>query len=90
MNRNLYKKAKRKGFKNTHYLYKNYRHANHFGMISTIHIFGRDLKWNPHTHALVPELIFDPDKTKLRLFIILILKNLETHSCLSCYVLLKR
>ena len=31
---------------------------NEFGMIATIHTFGRDLKWNPHIHCLVPELVY--------------------------------
>lgn len=68
VNRNLYRKAKRKGLKNTYYLYKNYRHSIHFGMITTLHTFGRDLKWNPHIHALVPELIYDPDKDEIKTF----------------------
>lgn len=68
VNHNLYRKAKRKGIKNTHYLYKNYRHSIHFGMITTLHTFGRDLKWNPHIHALVPELIYDPDKDEIKTF----------------------
>ena len=25
----------------------------HYGLISVIHTFGRDLKWNPHVHAIV-------------------------------------
>ena len=25
----------------------------HYGLITVIHIFGRDLKWNPHIHAIV-------------------------------------
>ena len=25
----------------------------HYGLISVIHTFGRDLKWNPHIHAIV-------------------------------------
>ena len=25
----------------------------HYGLISIIHTFGRDLKWNPHIHAIV-------------------------------------
>lgn len=68
VNNNLYKKAKRRGLKNTRYLYRNYRHSSHFGMISTIHTFGRDLKWNPHIHALVPELIYNPDKDMVKTF----------------------
>lgn len=65
VNNSLYKKLKKKGLKNTHYLYKNYRHIRHFGMIATLHTFGRDLKWNPHIHALVPEMIYSSDKDKL-------------------------
>ena len=36
-------------------------------MIATIHTFGRDLKWNPHIHCLIPELIYsfkNQDKIK--------------------------
>ena len=33
-------------------------------MISTLHTFGRDLKWNPHIHALVPELLYNPKTDK--------------------------
>jgi len=29
-----------------------------FGMISTLHTFGRDLKWNPHIHMMVTEKAF--------------------------------
>lgn len=68
VNRSLYKKAKRKKLKNTHYLYKNYRQSNHFGMIATLHTFGRDLKWNPHIHTLVPELIFNPRNQTIKAF----------------------
>lgn len=68
VNRKLFKKAKRKKLKNTHYLYKNYRHALQFGMISTLHTFGRDLKFNPHIHSLVPEMIYNPDKDELKSF----------------------
>lgn len=68
VNHKLYKKAKRDKRKNTHYLYKNYRHAQQFGMISTLHTFGRDLKWNPHIHALVPEIIYNPDKDEIKQF----------------------
>lgn len=67
VNNSLFKKLKRKGIKeNTYYLYKNYRHTNHFGMIATLHTFGRDLKWNPHIHALVPELIYSQDKDSIK------------------------
>lgn len=36
---------------------KNYK----FGFISTLHTFGRDLKFNPHLHVLVAECIIDKD-----------------------------
>lgn len=39
-----------------------------FGMVATLHTFGRDLKWNPHIHALVPERIYDPVKDKIKNF----------------------
>lgn len=68
VNHNLFRKMKRKGFKNTHYLFKDYRHAKQFGMISTLHTFGRDLKFNPHIHALVPKMIYLPDKDSLKTF----------------------
>lgn len=29
------------------------------GIISVIHTYGRDLKWNPHIHALVAERVYD-------------------------------
>jgi len=29
------------------------------GLVSIIHTFGRDLKWNPHIHVLVAEKVFD-------------------------------
>lgn len=35
-------------------------------MIATLHTFGRDLKWSPHIHALVPELIYNPDKNEIK------------------------
>ena len=50
------------------YLLRNNRHINEFGMISCLHTFGRDLKWNPHIHALVPELIYNPDKDTVTSF----------------------
>lgn len=63
-NSSLFNKIrKKKGIvknpKDNYYLFRNYKHLNHFGMISTLHTFGRDLKWNPHIHALVPELIYN-------------------------------
>ena len=68
MNNSLYKKNKKLNHKNTRYLYKNYKAAKHFGMIATLHTFGRDLKWNPHIHCLVPEMIYDPITDTLKKF----------------------
>ena len=53
---------------NSFYLYKNYKDTWDFGMIASLHTFGRDLKWNPHIHALVPELAFHPIKDKIKSF----------------------
>ena len=41
---------------------------NEFGMIATIHTFGRDLKWNPHIHCLISELIYSFKKDKIKTF----------------------
>lgn len=46
-NRNKYDKKKRRKQKDL--LWQT-------GMISVVHTFGRDLKYNPHIHALVPEI----------------------------------
>lgn len=32
-----------------------------FGFISTLHTFGRDMKFNPHIHALIAEVVIDKD-----------------------------
>lgn len=32
-----------------------------FGFISTLHTFGRDLKFNPHLHVLIAECVIDKD-----------------------------
>lgn len=69
-NENIYRKEKRKhgktgkirNDKDNRYLYRNFKDQKIFGMIATLHTFGRDLKWNPHIHALIPELIYDPKK----------------------------
>ena len=37
-------------------------------MIATIHTFGRDLKWNPHIHCLISELIYSFKKDKIKTF----------------------
>ena len=62
------KTGKHRNDKDNYYLYRNFKEANVFGMIASIHTFGRDLKWNPHIHALVPELIYDPVKDVVRNF----------------------
>ena len=56
VNENIYKKEKRKrsitgkirNDKDNYYLYRNFDNANKFGMIATLHTFGRSLQWNPH------------------------------------------
>ena len=63
-NKSLFDKVRRKkgivkNPKDNYYLFRNYKYINEFAMISTLHTFGRGLKWNPHIHALVPELIYD-------------------------------
>lgn len=70
VNHNLYKKLLRKLKKpkyqsNTTYLYKNFHNQFQCGMISTLHTFGRDLKWNPHIHSLVAEAYYHPKKDKI-------------------------
>lgn len=68
VNKSLCEKSKKKKIKLTHYLYKDNAHRKQFGMIATLHTFGRDLKWNPHIHALIAEMIYDPDKDKIKRF----------------------
>ena len=63
-NKSLFEKIKKnKGIvsnpSDNYYLFRNYDNLNVFGEIATLHTFGRDLKWNPHIHALVPELVYD-------------------------------
>ncbi len=63
-NKTLFNKIRRKrgtvkNPKDNLYLFRNFEGLNMFGEIATLHTFGRDLKWNPHIHALVPELIYD-------------------------------
>ena len=70
-NHSLFKKMKRKkgilkNPKDNTYLFRNYRYLNEFGMISTLHTFGRDLKWNPHIHSLIPELVYDNKKKQIK------------------------
>ena len=55
-NKSLADKLKKKKLSDTHYIFKDISVRNEFSMIATIHTFGRDLKWNPHIHCLIPEL----------------------------------
>ncbi|WP_117347441.1 transposase [Faecalibacillus intestinalis] len=48
--------------------YKNNRNKIVFGSVLTLHTFGRDLKWNPHTHCLVCEEALDTKKNKMKNF----------------------
>ena len=59
-NKSLADKLKKKKLSDTHYIFKDIPVRNEFGMIATIHTFGRDLKWNPHIHCLIPELLPNP------------------------------
>ena len=47
-------------------LFRNYENINIFGEIATLHTFGRDLKWNPHIHALVPELVYNAKNNSIK------------------------
>ena len=84
-NEKIYRKEKRKRGKtgrphndsDNYYLYRNFADAMVFGMIASIHTFGRDLKWNPHIHALVPEIIYDPSNDCVKHFHHFDFKNLR-------------
>ena len=67
-NKSLADKLKKKKLSDTHYIFKDIPVRNEFGMIATIHTFGRDLKWNPHIHCLIPELIYSLKKDKIKTF----------------------
>lgn len=67
-NDKIYKKAKKKNLPNSYYLCRHFRHQKEFGMIACLHTFGRDLKWNPHIHALVPEITCDPEAHTVKPF----------------------
>ena len=68
INKSLADKLKKKKLSDTHYIFKDIPIRNEFGMIATIHTFGRDLKWNPHIHCLIPELIYSLKKGKIKTF----------------------
>lgn len=67
-NKSLSDKLKKKRLSDTHYIFKDQPLRNDFGMIATIHTFGRDLKWNPHVHCLIPELIYSRKDDKIKRF----------------------
>ena len=58
----------KKKLSDTHYKFKDIPVHNEFGMFATIHTFGKDLKWNPHIHCLIPELIYSLKKDKIKTF----------------------
>lgn len=66
--RRLQKKNKIRNDKDHTYLLRNFKDQLEFGMISSLHTFGRDLKWNPHIHALVCEVVYDPVKDSYKKF----------------------
>ena len=84
-NEKIYRKEKRKraktgklhNDKDNYYLYRNHKDAMVFGMIASIHTFGRSLIWNPHIHALVPEMIYDPVNDCIKKFHHFDFKNLR-------------
>ena len=71
-NHELFKKMRKKkgrilrNDRDNIYLFRNYKYLNQFAMICTLHTFGRDLKWNPHIHALIPELSYDFRKSEIK------------------------
>ena len=66
--KNLLPINSKKKLSDTHYIFKDIPVRNEFGMIATLHTFGRDLKWNPHIHCLIPELIYSFKKDKIKTF----------------------
>lgn len=64
--RNLQNHCKVRNDKDNYYLFRNVKGIDDFGMIATIHTFGRALNWNPHVHCLVPELSYNPKKDKVK------------------------
>lgn len=76
-NKNIFDKAKRSKEKRNksfygeldyYYTMRNYKDIKIFGAIATLHTFGRDLKWNPHIHVLVPELVYNIKEEKCENF----------------------
>ena len=66
-NKNIVKPSRKKKRK-TPYDYKDDEDRMQIGAIMTLHTFGRDLKWNPHIHALVCEQIYDRKNDKVKDF----------------------
>lgn len=68
INEKIFKKEKKKrgktgiirNKKDNYYLFRNFSNALQFGLITTLHTFGRSLQWNPHIHCLIPELVYNP------------------------------
>ena len=61
-NKKLYQKIiknKKVYPKDNYYLLRNYKHKIEFGMIASLHTFGRALNWTPHIHCLVPEISYN-------------------------------
>lgn len=72
---------------------RNYKDLNDFGMIATLHTFGRPLNWNPHIHCLIPELSYNSSKNHINISNILIstvyVKHGSMKSTVCCLITLK-
>jgi len=74
VNKSLFEKLKRQAKKHHRklqlgtYIFKDEDGANTFGMVATLHTFGRSLQWNPHLHLLIPEIIYNQKKDKVSQF----------------------
>ena len=70
-NKKLYQKIikdKKVKPKDNYYMLRNYKHKMEFGMIASLHTFGRALNWNPHIHCLVPEISYNPSTDTCKQF----------------------
>lgn len=70
-----FRKAKRKGLRQKKRKPKNHKSLYSYkdddvkvmpGFITTLHTFGRDLKWNPHLHILCSEKGYDCRKDRMK------------------------
>ena len=74
VNKTIFERLKRKAdrkfkqMKTDFYTFKDFPDAKRFGMVATLHTFGRSLQWNPHIHAIIPEIIYDPKKDIIKKF----------------------